>query len=111
MPRKLISWETPVSDLRAWKRNPEVKGEYCAESESDSGKAYKILKLRALSVPKEEADVVVDEKTYYTCACKDFKHRKWPNEEPDSLGMIGSCKHTRKFKAEKAKADDAQAEL
>jgi len=111
MPRKLISWERPVSDLRAWDRSPEVKSEYVGLSESDEDKAYLIKKLNALNVPFEQADVVADQKTLYVCSCEDFKFRKWPDEEPESLDMVGSCKHTRRFKTEKAKADEAQSEL
>jgi len=111
MPRKLISWERPVSDLRAWDRSPEVVKEYVGLSESEPDTAYLIKKVNALNVPFDESDVVADNRTLYTCSCPDFKYRKWPEDEPDSLDMVGTCKHGRQFKSEKAKNDNQQEEL
>lgn len=105
---KLVHWEQPISDLRAWDRKPEVKKEYAAISESDDETAYIVTELTALRVPFEDADVVADEMTMFVCSCPHYKFRLWPDEEPERLN-VGSCKHVRDVsKVQRAENDDQQ---
>ena len=109
--RELDRWPVPMHDLERWDRQPEIEAEYVVESDSDPDTAYHVQRINALSVPFDEADVVADQVDIWTCSCPDFVHRRWPDEEPESLGSLSKCKHCDAFKSGRAADDESQTAL
>jgi len=76
--------------------------------------AYLLGKVRCLSVPHKEADIVDDQMTVYLCSCDDhwYNRTKGFEEGNQSPEDIGDCKHiSSEFAHLKAASDDKQTSL
>lgn len=91
--------------------NVEVKDTRIVES-SDREKAYVVQRVETTIVPFERADVAADQTEIVLCSCDSARYHSFANVDIEkSLDGFSSCKHSRVFREQKAKADPNQATL
>jgi len=106
---------TPTLGVTEWLDqqgyNAEVLNTRIVESES-SDKCYVVQRIETTKVPFARADVAADQIELVVCSCDSCRYHSFENVDVDqSLGGFSSCKHSRVFREEKAKADDNQVQL
>lgn len=81
----------PVDDFTELHTGVSVKTD-----SDDSG--YLVGRIETLSKPVEDADVAVDQYSFWACSCPGFHYHRFPDLDSESIEGVGECAHVERVR-------------